>query len=486
MSLGGAGRHHRTPGREAHIRECTLEIVRRDENSGRTLTRLMKPHIVARSEHPISRRQIDADALKVLYRLHRHGRIAYLVGGGVRDLLLERAPRDFDVVTDAHPGEVKRLFRNAWIIGRRFKLVHVVFGKNVIEVATFRAKSAGNVRADDGSVPTTDAGNGQAVSSRRLLVTRENTFGTAEQDAMRRDFTINGLFYDISDYSIIDYPGGLSDLKKRVVRTIGDAHIRFQEDPVRMMRAVKFAARLGFRLERETRAAIEQHAEAITWCAPPRLLEENFRLTGSGKALESFQLLHKTGLMAHLFPEVATVVSRDGQSFWRSLAVLDRWIAGGEEISRALQLAVVLLPLVSERVFDTAPALEAPGEQVETLIRAICQRMRVTRADTARVLQIYLAQHRFRRLKGRQASVAAFIRRGYFDDAFHLYQLHVEATPGSPESMDEWRERIVSVRRTGTGEASTRGQAGGERPVAPGRRRRRRRRRKSRRSPQNG
>src|SRR5687768_9379100 len=207
-----------------------------------------QPVIVPRAGHAISRSQIDADALKVLYRLHQNNYLAYLVGGSVRDLLLERRPKDFDIGTSAHPYQVKRLFRNCWIIGRRFRLAHVRFGPKNIEVATFRRlvsaeELASATPPDDGAAPADDA------SDLDRLVHRDNTFGTPEEDAFRRDFTINALFYDIGTFSIIDFTGGLQDLRDRLVRCIGDPTERFQEDPVRMIRAVAMAARLDFRID---------------------------------------------------------------------------------------------------------------------------------------------------------------------------------------------------------------------------------------------
>src|SRR5688572_19119833 len=215
----------------------------------------MPSEILPRSDHPISRKQIDPDALKVLYRLKQASHVAYLVGGGVRDLMLGRKPKDFDISTSAHPNEVKKLFRNCRLIGRRFRLAHILFGGGkIIEVATFRRKSdeeVGPERED-------------------LLVRRENTFGTPEEDAERRDFTINGLFYDIGTFSVIDFVGGLRDLQERTIRTIGDPEIRLREDPVRMLRAVKFAARLDFRIASEDLAAIRHHRADVLKAAPER------------------------------------------------------------------------------------------------------------------------------------------------------------------------------------------------------------------------
>ena len=193
------------------------------------------PTIRERSEHCISRSNIDEDALKVLYRLSTAGYTSYLVGGSVRDLLLGRHPKDFDVGTNARPNEIRKIFRNCFLIGRRFRLAHIIFGKKVIETSTFRRQPE-----------ETEATNG-------LYQAEDNTFGTPEEDAKRRDFTVNGLFYDIKTFSVIDYVGGLKDLEKRDLRCIGDPNIRFREDPVRMMRAVKFAARLDFTIDRASR-----------------------------------------------------------------------------------------------------------------------------------------------------------------------------------------------------------------------------------------
>src|SRR5688500_3686890 len=224
---------------------------------------MSQPVVVPRGQHTLSRKQIDPDALRVLYRLHHEHFTVYLVGGSVRDLLLGRRPKDFDIGTSAHPYQVKRLFRNCWIIGRRFRLAHVRFGQKTVEVATFRrlvsaAEQAAADASDDilASIP-----DGVPLSNedRDRLVHRDNTFGTPEEDAFRRDFTINALFYDIGTFSIIDYTGGLEDLRAGVVRSIGDPTERFQEDPVRMLRAVAMAARLDFTIDPPIDAAIAAH-----------------------------------------------------------------------------------------------------------------------------------------------------------------------------------------------------------------------------------
>ena len=206
---------------------------------------MVAPRIVRREEHSVSRRDIDPDALKVLYRLRQYDHVAYLVGGSVRDLLLGRRPKDFDVGTSAHPYQVKKLFRNCWIIGRRFRLAHVKFGMKVIEVATFRRQVVAGEEVVADGVPAPDP----TTPEGEQLIHHDNTFGTPEEDAFRRDFTINALFYDIATFSVIDYVGGLEDLRAGIVRSIGDPDVRLNEDPVRMLRAIAIAARLDFTIE---------------------------------------------------------------------------------------------------------------------------------------------------------------------------------------------------------------------------------------------
>ncbi len=229
----------------------------------------------------------------MLYRLRTSGYKAYLVGGSVRDLLLSRVPKDFDIGTDAHPPALRKLFRNCRMIGRRFRLAHILFANGkVVEVATFRA------RPD----PAAAAGGAE------LLQTSDNTFGTPREDALRRDFTINGLFYDISDFSVIDYVGGLEDLEAGLVRTIGDPDIRFQEDPVRMMRAVEFASRLGFAITPDAYEAILRHRKEIVKSAPPRVTEELAQALRGGHALPTLLLMREVGLLDALLPELASVL----------------------------------------------------------------------------------------------------------------------------------------------------------------------------------
>src|SRR3981189_2117740 len=254
---------------------------------------MVEPRIVPREEHPISRRDIDPDALKVLYRLRQGEYTAYLVGGSVRDLLLGRHPKDFDIGTSAHPYQVKKLFRNCWIIGRRFRLAHVKFGAKVVEVATFRRQVAAGEEVVQDGVPAPDP----STPEGEHLIHHDNTFGTPEEDAFRRDFTINALFYDIATFSIIDYVGGLDDVREGVVRAIGDPDVRLREDPVRMLRAVALAARLNFTIEPTLVDAIRTHRHEIAKASLPRLLEEYYKILRAGSSEKAFRGLADVGLL---------------------------------------------------------------------------------------------------------------------------------------------------------------------------------------------
>src|SRR6202171_1454665 len=235
---------------------------------------MVEPRVIPRAEHPLSRRDVDPDALRVLYRLRQFNYTAYLVGGSVRDLILGRRPKDFDIGTSAHPYQVKKLFRNCWIIGRRFRLAHVKFGAKVVEVATFRRQVAAGEEVVQDGVPAPDPNTPEGEH----LIHHDNTFGTPEEDAFRRDFTINALFYDIASFSVIDYVGGLDDLNARVVRSIGDPETRLKEDPVRMLRGVAPAARLDFRIDPPLAEALRLHRHEIARSSAPRVLEEYYKI----------------------------------------------------------------------------------------------------------------------------------------------------------------------------------------------------------------
>lgn len=277
---------------------------------------------------------LDPDAVKVVRRLRRAGHEAFLVGGCVRDSLLGIRPKDYDVATSAHPNQVKETFRNSRLIGRRFRLAHVFFrGGKIIEVSTFR-KSPLDELTD---LPPD------------LLIRHDNVFGTAEEDARRRDFTINGLFYDVDEGRVIDYVAGKADLRARRVRTIGNPDVRMREDPVRILRAIRFAAKCAFEVEPSTLAAMKAHVEEIPRCAPPRVLEEVMKLLRSGASRRCFELLREVRALRILLPPVAAYLERSGEReaerHLRALDALDAHVRVGEIPSDAVLLATLLAPL---------------------------------------------------------------------------------------------------------------------------------------------
>ncbi len=360
----------------------------------------MEPHILERAEHPISRRDIDPDVLKVLYRLIKAGHIAYLVGGGVRDLMLGRRPKDFDVATDAHPQQVRDLFRNSRLIGRRFRLVHVFFGPKNIEVATFRRRS-------------------EDVSIEDPLIRHDNTFGNPEEDAFRRDFTVNALFYDPQTFRVIDYCGGVPDLKARLIRTIGDPELRMREDPVRMMRAVRFAARLGFEIEPATRAAIEQHRADLLKSSVPRLVEETYRTIGQAGAARALLLMEELGLLEQLMPWVSAHLKSEARPLAdsrtiRNLAALGKAIGGGLTPNHQIILAAIFLDQ------QQAPAPAANGAHARFDLLAELRQRGFARGDTEAMRLILDAQPH---LANPSRRTRRLMRRPYFADACLLFEL---------------------------------------------------------------
>ena len=404
---------------------------------------MVEPTIVPRSAHPLSRRQIDPDALKVLYRLHEHNYVAYLVGGSVRDLLLDRRPKDFDIGTSAHPHQVKKLFRNCWIIGRRFRLAHVKFGTKTIEVATFRRQvdasttpEAEIAEAEQNELNGVDPGNAlddrPELEARRLqdrLIQRDNTYGTPEEDAFRRDFTVNALFYDIGTFSIIDYVGGLEDLHARLIRCIGEPDVRFLEDPVRMLRAVVLAARLEFTIDDPILDSIDVHKHEIARSAPARLLEEYFKILRSGHAEEAFRQLHATGLLKEITPELDDAPD----SLWRAISSLDRYRARFEAapdtLTNALLAGSLLQPLglIGRRQRFSADPLE---RRIELGL------LPIPRRDIERLQQIVGMQHRLLDIHAPLRAQRGLLHRSTFPEAVTWLEIHGER----PDVVDHWRQ----------------------------------------------
>jgi poly(A) polymerase len=307
------------------------------ERDGKERREETLPIIIPRSDHPISRKQIDEEALKVLYRLRHHGFLAYLVGGSVRDLLLEKVPKDFDVATDAHPHEVTALFRNSRIIGRRFRLVQVFFkGGKTVEVSTFRS------RPED-----------QEVETEEGAIVRTDSFGTSGEDVFRRDITINGLFYNIADFSIIDYVGGMEDLRKGIIRTIGDPDERFIQDPVRMIRVIRHSARTGFPIDESTYRALLRNPEELKRCSPSRVRDEFLRDLKEGAASPSLSLMLQTGLLFSIFPDLARAFGdrnpskdRARQFLLALFRLVDQRVHAGKPVPDSILLALLVTPLL--------------------------------------------------------------------------------------------------------------------------------------------
>lgn len=313
------------------------------------------PIVVQRSEHTLSRQNISPNALKVLHRLNKAGFESYLVGGCIRDHLIGIEPKDFDVVTNATPEEVHDLFSNSRLIGRRFKLVHVTFGREIIEVSTFRANTAQD--ESENHAPNESIKGKDSARSTHGIILRDNVYGTIDQDAERRDFTFNALYYNIQDFSIHDYCGGLKDIQNKQIRIIGDASSRYQEDPVRMLRAVRFAAKLGFEIEAETAAPIKEMAHLLDHIPPARLFEEVLKLLGSGRGVETFLMLREYGLFRYLFPDTEALLKSgwkrkdiDPEAFiLQGLTNTDNRIKGGQSTSPYFLYAILLWPSVQLR-----------------------------------------------------------------------------------------------------------------------------------------
>ena len=389
--------------------------------------------VIPRDEHGLSRKQMSQSALRVLYRLREAGFGGYLVGGAVRDLLVGGAPKDYDVATDATPEQVKSLFRNCRLIGRRFRLAHVVYGREIIEVATFRAN------VDDGS------GDREQHEGGRLL--RDNVYGTIEDDAIRRDFTANALYYAIEDFSVRDYAGGYDDVQARLLRLIGDPEERYREDPVRMLRAVRLAAKLDFAIEAGTAEPLPRLALLLGEAAPARLFEETLKLFLSGHAVASFERLEAHGLLAALLPETAHALASNKSGALRRMLVqglrnTDARVAADESVSPAFLYAVLLWPAYCRAL----AMLQAQGVHAADAQRRAADRVtlhQVSRTALPRrfslpMQEIWLFQQRFSQRQRKR--VLRLLAHPRFRAAFDFLELRLAASDAHMEDVTYWRE----------------------------------------------
>jgi poly(A) polymerase len=384
----------------------------------------MNPIIIPRSEHPISRSMIDEEALKVLYRLHRHGFLSCLVGGSVRDLLLGKTPKDFDIATNAHPQEIHDLFKNSRIIGRRFRLVHVFFkGGKVMEVSTFRSHSEyEETLTEDGQILRTDS------------------FGTPQEDAFRRDITINGLLYNIADFTIIDYVGGMADLDRQVIRTIGDPDEKFKQDPVRMIRVIRHAARTGFRIEEKTYQAILNHREEIKQCSLSRVRDEFLRELKEGAAAPSFRMMIETGLLFSIFPDLRralgdnAISSQKNRKLLLSLFdLLDRLVKTGRPIPESILLAcfvsVFIRGLPSEHPFlGKREQSHYRTQTIRWAVNHLLNPFSFPKAPKEAAIQVLTAQSNLKYSIQKGVVPKRFRMKKYFKEAVLFFGIEAEAT----------------------------------------------------------
>lgn len=397
-----------------------------------------EPLIVPRAEHPISRANISPNALKVLNRLKQAGFQAYLVGGGVRDLLLGHEPKDFDIATDATPEEVRGVFRNCRLIGRRFRLAHVFFGRDIVEVATFRGGDAG--------------GSGDAQVIENGMILRDNVYGNITEDALRRDFTVNALYYNIADFSVIDYAGGLSDIEAGRLRLIGDdPAARFREDPVRMLRAVRFACKLGFMIDDECAAPIRDLAPLLGEISAARLFEEALKLFHSGYALHAFEKLRHFDLFSQLFPATDACLAQEDHAFpitfvSRGLDNTDQRILEGKPVAPAFLFAVLLWEPVRLRyqmlIDEGTPSADAMALASYEVASRQQRHVAIQKRFALPMREIWALQPRLERRQGKRPMV--LLGHPRFRAAYDFLLLRAAVGEADPE-LAEWWTRFQDV-----------------------------------------
>ncbi|MFO7552176.1 MAG: polynucleotide adenylyltransferase PcnB [Haliea sp.] len=393
--------------------------------------------VIARDQHCISRRNISDGALKVMARLRSSGHQAYLVGGAVRDLLLGGHPKDFDIATDATPEEVHAIFRNSRIIGRRFRIVHVRFGREVIEVTTFRGHHD--------SEPDSGRGKAQSHQSDQGLLLRDNVFGTLEEDAVRRDLTVNALYYDSASFAVYDHVHGMQDLEQRSVCIIGDPEVRFREDPVRMLRVARFAAKLEFTIEQETAAAIPRCAHLLREIPSARLFDEFLKLFFSGYAERTLEALLENDLLRYLFPDSDYEIRQDNVAMALVQAAMrstDLRIQADKSVTPAFLLAALLWPVtdrLAEQLRDRGdPPMTAMHNAAQQVIASALQTLSIPRRFSMPMREIWEFQLRLQRGNTRKARELLQNRR--FRAAYDFLLLREQAGEETGDVGAFWTE----------------------------------------------
>ncbi len=403
--------------------------------------------IIPRSEHGISRKSIREEALKVLYRLKKNGYDAYLVGGCVRDLLLHKEPKDFDVVTNAQPEQIRKLFRNSRIVGRRFKIVHVRFGRHFIEVATFRSQSQDS--------------NGHREVDRAGMVLRDNVFGTLEEDAGRRDFTVNALYYNVQNFSVVAFSSGFEDLKCRQIRMIGDPKERYREDPVRMLRAIRFATKLGFEIEPETAEPIRELAPLLQRIPSARLFEEVLKLFLGGHAVACFDALCLFGLYEHLFPLTHYCLRQQDSRVVLSLVrnalrSTDERYASGLPVTPAFLFAVMLWgpmnQLAERHRLSGMTESDAMQTAISQVLRLQTQRVAIPRRFSSPMQDIWALQPKLKQRRGRKPK--RLISHPRFRAAYDFMLLRAESGEELTHLCEWWTQYQTEHAQSGIGHAS--------------------------------
>lgn len=393
------------------------------------------PTIIPRDQHGISRNNISANALKVLYRLNQQGYEAYLVGGGVRDLLLGLHPKDFDVVTNAKPEEVRRVFRNCRLIGRRFRLAHVYFGYDIIEVATFRGK--------------TDEANEHHAHSDEGMILRDNVYGTMAEDVCRRDFTINALYYNIADFSIVDYMGGMADLKAKRLKMIGDPSHRFREDPVRMLRAIRFACKANFEVSKELKIAIASMKGLLANVSPARLFEEVVKMFHSGSASKVYSMLKEEGLFGGLFPDTQACLSQSIYPTDRFLECIfestDHRVQAQKSVNPAFVVAALLwhpIYIQAQKYCEEGMALfPARTKAMEEMLSRQLKFLSIPKRITQAAREIWLFQIRLHK-RNNARRVNEMMADPRFRASYDFLELRAKSGEEVSDIATWWREYI--------------------------------------------
>lgn len=392
------------------------------------------PHVYTRDQHPVSRQLISDNAQKVLYRLSKAGFEAYLVGGGVRDILLGINPKDFDIVTNATPEQIKGLFRNCRLIGRRFRLAHIVFGRDIIEVATFRGHHDSEQHTEKRS-KTSDEG----------MLLRDNIYGTIDEDAERRDFTVNALYYNIKDFCVYDFAGGVEDIQQGMLRLIGDPETRYREDPVRMLRAIRFAVKLNMTINERTSAPIYSLAELLANIPAARMFEEFNKLFMSGAAVATYKMLQQYDVFKYFFPHLAQIIRQDGAKvedfILRAMHNTDQRIANDQRVTPAFLLAAMLWQPMQQTIAQLKQNKElTPQDRFFHALHQVMseqqQSVAIPKRFQALMKDIWILQERFERRDAKRANKT--LEHEKFRAGYDFLLLRAEIEGGNTEQLAKW------------------------------------------------